>query len=250
MSKSGMVGDFEQSDGTIDFYLRVRSLLDGSSRVLDYGAGRAAWFYVDECETRRRLLNLGEVVHELVACDIDPVVLENPVAHSKFLVDENGITPFQDESFDVVVCDWVLEHVQHPMSFFLEINRILKPGGFFCARTPHKFNYVSIAASVIKNSSHSKVISAIQPGRLDIDVFPTCYRLNTLAEIRRVFKGYASKSFVFRANPAYFFGNRIVYWLMMILHRIAPSFLIGSLFVFLQKPMQNPVVNSSISRQT
>jgi SAM-dependent methyltransferase len=38
-------------------------------------------------------------------------------------------TPFDDESFDFVVCSNMIHHVAHPLTIFQEIERILKPGG-------------------------------------------------------------------------------------------------------------------------
>jgi SAM-dependent methyltransferase len=38
-------------------------------------------------------------------------------------------TPFDDESFDFVVCSNMIHHVAHPMVIFREIERILRPGG-------------------------------------------------------------------------------------------------------------------------
>ena len=46
-----MVGGFTDNDGTIDFYLRVNSLINKDSIVLDLGAGRAAWYEDDKCQT-------------------------------------------------------------------------------------------------------------------------------------------------------------------------------------------------------
>jgi SAM-dependent methyltransferase len=37
--------------------------------------------------------------------------------------------PFEDNSFDSIVCTEVLEHVFKPYEFLLEIHRVLKPGG-------------------------------------------------------------------------------------------------------------------------
>lgn len=39
--------------------------------------------------------------------------------------------PFQDSTFDVVVCVDVLEHVADLVKTILEISRVLKPGGLF-----------------------------------------------------------------------------------------------------------------------
>ena len=41
--------------------------------------------------------------------------------------------PFPDASFDMVCLYWVLEHVSQPEPILSEINRVLKPGGWFCA---------------------------------------------------------------------------------------------------------------------
>lgn len=42
--------------------------------------------------------------------------------------------PFPDESFDVVFCHSVLEHLTRPERAIAEIRRVLKPEGFFAAR--------------------------------------------------------------------------------------------------------------------
>jgi SAM-dependent methyltransferase len=39
--------------------------------------------------------------------------------------------PFDAESFDVVYCRWVLEHLSEPKSVLSEILRVLRPGGRF-----------------------------------------------------------------------------------------------------------------------
>jgi ubiquinone/menaquinone biosynthesis C-methylase UbiE len=44
--------------------------------------------------------------------------------------------PFEDKSFDRIVCSEVLEHVHDPDAVLEEIARILKPGGIFVASVP------------------------------------------------------------------------------------------------------------------
>ena len=44
--------------------------------------------------------------------------------------------PFADASFDAVICSEVLEHLPDWQSALAEIERILKPGGYFCASVP------------------------------------------------------------------------------------------------------------------
>ena len=44
--------------------------------------------------------------------------------------------PFADNSFDKVICSEVLEHIPDYEGALKEIQRILKPGGLFCASVP------------------------------------------------------------------------------------------------------------------
>ena len=47
--------------------------------------------------------------------------------------------PFYDDSFDLVVCSEVLEHLHDYKDAIKEINRVLKPGGQFLASVPAEF---------------------------------------------------------------------------------------------------------------
>ena len=47
--------------------------------------------------------------------------------------------PFADESFDKVICSEVLEHIPDYQGALVEIQRVLKPGGLFCASVPRSW---------------------------------------------------------------------------------------------------------------
>ena len=49
----------------------------------------------------------------------------------------NDEFPFLDNSFDLIVCLAVIEHIKNTQNFLSEINRILKKGGFFFLSTPN-----------------------------------------------------------------------------------------------------------------
>ena len=49
----------------------------------------------------------------------------------------NALTlPFADNTFDKVICSEVLEHIPDYRAALVEIGRVLKPGGLFCASVP------------------------------------------------------------------------------------------------------------------
>jgi SAM-dependent methyltransferase len=229
-----MLGGFTSTDGTIEFFNRVNAILKPEFTVLDIGAGRGSWSFLDKCEYRNKLRTIRGKVREYICADIDEVVLSNPTSDRNLLIQDNRV-PLSNESVDVILADNVLEHIVDVRSFRSEISRLLKPGGYFCARTPHGLHYVSLFARLIRNERHAVLLRHIQPTRQPEDVFPTSYRLNTLRKARRLFPGWASYSYIHVAEPRYFFGSSTIYRVVARLYAVLPRVFIGNLFVFLEK---------------
>jgi len=230
------VGDFSDTDGTINFYLRIKSLLNEESVVLDFGAGRAAWFEDDPCHTRRSIRLLKGNVKKVVAADVDDAVLQNRASDEQILLKHHENSEFLQQRVDLIVADYVLEHIGDAKIFVEQVDNCLQKGGWFCARTPHKYSYIAVFARLLRNKFHAKALKFIQPDRKEVDVFPTTYKLNTLRDVERAFSGWEQKSYIYRSDPAYFFGNKIIYRLLSLLHRVLPVFFCGNLFVFVRKP--------------
>ena len=55
----------------------------------------------------------------------------------------NDGLPYADQSFDLVTCTEVIEHLEHYRYTLREIYRILKPGGVFVLTTPNILNLKS-----------------------------------------------------------------------------------------------------------
>jgi SAM-dependent methyltransferase len=230
-----MIGGFTSRDGTVEFYSRVNALLRPDFKLLDLGAGRGAWHFMERSPYKRKLREFHGKVAEYIGADVDPAVLGNPTTDRNSLI-VNGQLPFGDGEFDIIVSDWVLEHIVDVGAFTKEVERVLKSGGYFCARTPHSFSYWTIAARLVKNSSHVNWLRLVQPKRKPEDAFPTAYRFNTLGAVGRRFSGWQNFSYIYTAEPSYYFGRKQVFNLLNGVHRVAPRAMTGSLFIFLCKP--------------
>ncbi len=47
------------------------------------------------------------------------------------------ILPFQDETFDIIICNDVLEHLENPVAALENIKKALKKGGILYINTPN-----------------------------------------------------------------------------------------------------------------
>ena len=193
------LGGFTSNDWTIEFYERVKAFTRKEHTVLDLGAGRGAWIEDDICEYRREIQTLKGYVREVIAADIDEAVMKNQSSDRNIVM--GGGVPLPNASVDIIISDYVLENVQDPESFASEVQRLLKPSGVFCARTPHKYSYIALGARLVPNRRHSDVLKNLQPERRSQDVFPTAYKLNTISAYRSYFGEFQNFSYVFRADP-------------------------------------------------
>jgi SAM-dependent methyltransferase len=228
-------GGFTRVDGTVAFYVRINSLLRRDDVVLNLGAGRGR-NDEDPVEFRRRLVDLRGKVRRVVAVDPDPAVLDNPLAdEAKVMPDEQTI-PMPDASCDLVVADWVLEHVSCPRQLGREIARVLRPGGWLCARTPNKWGYIGVGARLVPNRAHSRVLRVLQPDREERDVFPVQYRMNTRAALRDALPGFRVIVVPHRPAPQYLGDSVAVNRLGGVVLRTLPAPLAANLLVFAQRP--------------
>lgn len=218
------------------FFGQINALLRPEYRVLDFGAGRGEHIIDDPVAYRRNLSNLlGKCAH-VEGCDVDEAVLTNPFLDHSEVVSPEDRLPYPDASFDLIYSRFVLEHVSNPEIVSSELLRILKPGGVFLALTPNKYSYFALAAMLIPNRAHIRVLREVQPSRKAIDIFPTVYRLNSARSLAKHFRASAEVAVVYLASePAYFFGSSIVYRILKLSHKYLPDRLRPLLIVFVRK---------------
>lgn len=107
----------------------LESVLRPRDRVLDAGCGTGAM--------ARQIHGMRPTAH-LTMLDLTPAMLEQardiPGEH---VPGDVQALPFDDDSFDVVVCAWVIETVPDPRRAVAEFLRVLAPEGFlfycFCS---------------------------------------------------------------------------------------------------------------------
>src|SRR5713101_8589189 len=153
----------------------VRGYATREASVLDLGCGRGG---VVELVWRDVKLAAG----------IDPDVrsLAEHRAHGMPVIIGRGEQlPFDGESFDLIVCIWVLEHLRRPHDVLNEVRRVLRPGGHFVFLTP------TLRNPLLALNRMGRALPQLQRrlvprlyGRVEADTFPVQYRANTASAIR------------------------------------------------------------------
>jgi len=194
----------------------VRSHTTAQSRVLDLGCGRGG---VVELIWRDVKLAAG--------IDPDsPSLAEHRAAGLPVVRGVGERLPFVDETFDLVVCLWVLEHLRDPAVTLHEVRRVLRPGGHFVFLTPNTRNPLMLANRI------GKAIPALQRrivprfyGREEADTFAVQYRANTVEAIRGHAEASGLNVYDMRvvADPTYLAVNGFMFQASVMSERLMPK---------------------------
>ena len=112
-------------------------------RVLDLGAGSGSMSQL-----------MHGVGYAVEACDLEPALFQFPAVECR-RADLTDRLPYDDATFDGVVCVEVLEHLDGHERFFREVQRILKPGGVFLFTTPNVMSIKSRLSFLWTGFEHS-----------------------------------------------------------------------------------------------
>ncbi len=216
-------GGFTRRDGTVPFLGRVHALMPEQGTLLDIGCGRGQQAE-DRCRYRRGLHDLRGPGRTVIGIDVDPDAATNPFIDEFRHVENVERWPIDDASIDLAVSISVLEHVPDPAAFFDEVARVLKPGGVICLKTPNKRSYPSMAARIIPNRLHARVVAKAQGNRKGEDVFPTVYRCNTAGALRRQCGRRSLEHVVYpiESEPNYLQFSPVLYRVFAKLHPLIP----------------------------
>ncbi|MEW6251573.1 MAG: methyltransferase domain-containing protein [Planctomycetota bacterium] len=206
---------YRHFDQTLGAHLHARAA------VLEIGCGRNFPLAARLAARAGRVCGLDPALAPGLDSALDPA-LGNAAAEAARLPDgviaRRGAAehiPFADAAFDLVACRSVLEHLPRPAPVFAEIARVLRPGGVFVFLTPSRYDYVSIAARLVPQRWHARILRGLE-NRAAADTHPTWYRVNT----RRAVHCYAVEAGLhverleyLNHPPDYFAFNPVLYHL-------------------------------------
>jgi SAM-dependent methyltransferase len=194
----------------------ARGYVSRDSNVLDLGCGRGGIAEI-----------LWPDVHLATGVDPDLASLTQHRAAGMPVVRGVGERlPFAGDSFDLVVSVWVLEHLADPLGTFIEVRRVLRPGGHFLFLTPNLRNPLMVINRI------GRALPALQRrlvprvyGRDEADTFPVRYRANTERDIKTFARGsgLVVKELKVVSDPTYLAMNGLLFNASVMSERLMPK---------------------------
>lgn len=201
--------------GTTEFHELCRELTPTGATLLEIGAGPSN-------ATSRYLATIGAVY----GIDIDSEVLRNDALREAHVFDGTTL-PFADESIDVCVSNWVVEHLTNPEAHLVEVRRVLKPGGIYAFRTSNCWHYIGGIAHLTPHWFHVLVANRLRNLPVGTrDPYPTMYRMNSRRKVLQLAHrcGLAVERLrMVEKEPSYGMGSRLLFLAFLAYERLVNS---------------------------
>jgi SAM-dependent methyltransferase len=158
----------------------VKDYFRDGCRWLDAGGGKRV--FPDLYDGERELIARAR---HAVVCDADAASLADHVSIDNRVCCSLSELPLESNSFDLITCGMVVEHLYEPQKCIRELSRVLDAKGLLIIHTVNYIGYPTLIAELSKLLPYRKWMISKVTGRREDDIFPTRYRCNTGPTLRR-----------------------------------------------------------------
>lgn len=155
---------------------RVRNAAVGAERIVHLGAGSLALDQICEMDLSGKTVFAVEPDADALAANPSP---------QKILASGESI-PLPSGAIDMIVSEYVVEHLVDPDAVLREAHRLLRPGRRFIFLTPNLLSYSGFVTHVTPQWLHRRFLQRLLElgASANERPYPTAFRMNTLRAIR------------------------------------------------------------------
>ncbi len=190
---------FHSVKTTLDIYDEILSSLSSPDNILlDAGCGK-----------KSMMQRHSQKLKFSVGMDISIDAIKQNKAFSTFVSADASKLPFKDESFDAVVSQWMIEHIEDIDEVIREFHRVLKKNGSLVVVTNSKYHPMMFLSSILPMKLRDWLKMKIFPSYIEEDTFPTYYRFNGLGIIHKILskRGFIKKYASYTGAPFFMFNK-------------------------------------------
>jgi len=182
--------------------------------VLDAGCGKES------------AVPLNNGLETRVGVDISHLFLmSNKNVNLKIVADLESL-PFKNATFDVILSQYVMEHLKNPEKVISEFRRVTKDRPTILILTTNALNYIALATHLMPFSIQRFIKKRFLRIPED-EIYPVYYRCNTIFKLNRMMRriGFENEKSVFVGGPFYFAFSLPLFRVAMLFERITDGML-------------------------
>jgi len=208
----------------------VEQYTTSTTRLLDLGCGHSS--------LAAKAISQAE---QAVGVDLSLAALQrNQFIHEPTVAIGEQL-PLANESFDLIISQWVIEHLPEPLLVLQEIARVLRPNGNVILFTTNAYNYIPLVSQIIPNQLQGYLLSHLLH-RPSSDSFPTFFRANTVKQLTSLAKqsGLIVQQSLYVGNPFYLAFSPTLFRLALLFEQVTDWLKLEQIKLYLVIQLEKP----------
>ncbi|MEW6066929.1 MAG: methyltransferase domain-containing protein [Nitrospirota bacterium] len=203
---------FYNTKNIFDYYDgEVSPLVKKGAVILDAGCGKKG--------IMNKYIGNGAVI---VGSDLEIAAIKRNEAMQYKTLSSLDSLCFKDETFDLIVSQWVVEHLPEPERVFREFNRVLKKGGSLILVTNSIYNPLMTFNAIMPQKLRDNIKKRVLPPEIEEDTFPTYYRANSIGRLNNIMAaiGFKKCFSVYTSDTSFFIFSKWLFYFSLLFEHI------------------------------
>lgn len=209
---------YHQTKTVHDYYdQELAPLINEKAVLLDAGCGEKG--IMDKYQGRTKLA---------VGVDLSAKALKKNSSLDRLLVSSVEKLPFPDNSFDIIICQWVVEHLKRPDLAFKEFSRVLRENGDLIVVTNSIYNPLMLINALLPVKIRDRLKEKVFPAQIKEDTFPTYYHCNSKKRLNKILSnlGFSLIFCGYCGDVSIFLFSKLLFSLALVYEKVtAPKWL-------------------------